>query len=248
MVHDAIVEIGAKSDGDPLTSDEEAGGLRRLKGMLDQWTQDGLLIPQHSTASHIVTESKDTYLFGSTGSMADGSDPDVVIPRPVEEIDVLNYKRVGNENDWPMRLASLRVLEHNHNVNIEYPTMWYFERDWPVARLLFNTRARVGDSFRLHYTSAVNTDFTGDGEISGLFPPGYREAILLNLALKLAPSYGVKDGRASGLSSQTIDGARKALKLIRKRHVQVGTSILDRALVTRRRNLLQGGIGSPRRY
>jgi len=240
LIHDAIVEIGAKSDGDALTADEEAGGLRRLKGMLDQWTQDGLLIPFHRNGIHTFSESKDVYTFGKAGSLSDGADPDVIVAFPVEEIDYLNYRRVGNTNDWPMKRVTLNVLQHNHNENSTWPTLWYFERDHPTARLYFNAPTLSGDSFEMHYTSVMDTSFTASDNIDDLFPPGYREALLLNLAIKLAPSYGVKDGRASGLSRQTIEGAAVALKRIRKRHSQVNNAILDPALVTRKCNQILG--------
>ena len=244
VVHDAIVEIGAKSDGEELTSDELNGGLRRLRGMLEQWTQDGLLIPFHKTVSHTVENSSDvsdTFTFGAVGSLSDGSDPDVLLSFPIEEIDYLLYHRVGRQNDRPLRRQTLKTVQQNHSVTSNYPTMWNFERDFPVARLYFNTLTETGDKFTLHYTSVVDTEsINASAEIGSVFPPGYREAIVLNLAVKLAPSYGVTEGRASGLSASTLRGARDAKKLIRKRHVQVADSVIDRSLVTRKYNQLRG--------
>ncbi|MCY4358392.1 MAG: hypothetical protein OXD01_12830 [Gammaproteobacteria bacterium] len=244
IVHDAIVEIGAKSDGEDLTADELNGGLRRLRGMLDQWTQDGLLIPYHKTLTHTTensTDIDDKFTFGARGSLPEGNDPDVIVNFPIEEIDYLLYHRSGRQNDMPLRRQTLVVLQHNHSVNSNYPTMWHFERDFPVAQLYFNTPTDTGDSFTLHYTTVLETEsIVGSGEISDIFPPGYREAVVLNLAVKLAPSYGVTEGRASGLSAATLRGAMDAKKLIRKRHVQVSTSIIDRSLLTRKYNMIRG--------
>ena len=247
LVHDAIVEIGAKSDGEQLTNDERESGLRRLKGMLEQWTQDGLLIPQHKRIFYNVDQPLDSYRFGAAGTLSDGSDPEVVLNYPVEEIDFLMYKRAGRENDYPLRKSSLTILESNHSISHQWPTLWSFERDHPLARLYFNTPTQVGDRWTMHYTSVMDTSFDADDEIGDNFPPGYREAILLNLAVKLAPSYGVKDGRASGLSSQTKDGAKHGLRLIRKRHVQVATSIVDPTLLVKKDNQIRGNYRGRRR-
>ena len=56
---------------------------------------------------------------------------------------------------------------------------------------------------------------------------------MLNLAVKLAPSFGVKDGRASGLSSETKKGARDGKAAIVNQNAGVTEARLDPALRAR---------------
>ena len=67
------------------------------------------------------------------------------------------------------------------------PTFYYFNRQYPVSSLVFNAPLAVGDELTIQGRRQIHTLTEGD-EID--MPEGYDRAIILNLAMDLAPSYG----------------------------------------------------------
>ena len=241
LIRDALVEIGVKEPGEDLDSDESQDSLRRLRGMLESWGLEGLLVPGFKRVSHTVAASRLKFTLGPAGSV-DGADPDVVLAKPIEHIYALEYRHRGQENAVPLTETSYQVIADIRSVNFSWPSRYFYDHTWPYATCYFDAAANVGDVFNIvargHFDNIDLADQTSD-----ILPTGYREAVLLNLAVTLASGYGVKDGRAGGLSSTTIRKAREEKMKIEQRNAGAPGSPLDPALRRQRASMLDAGWG-----
>lgn len=231
IIRDALVEIGAKSATEEIDENETNDAFRRLKGMLGQWGQKGLIVPGLTELKHTFLVSKGVYTLGE-----ERDNPDIVLDSPVENINTMTYQQKDHDYPYTVRPTSYDVVSESHYYGLQYPTCFYYDRAYPLAKIHFDRLAVNGDTitlgYRGHFKNINNLDI--DDTITPTVPPDYYEAIMLNLAVKIAPSYGIKDGRAQGLSNNTIMGAQSALKDIVGRNLKRVESPLDPALKTYR--------------
>lgn len=223
---DALVEIGVRSPGEALDADETADTLRRLRGMLGEWSMKGLLVPGLTIAGYDVTASGAVYTLGPAANMPA---PDIAITSPVEALYALNYRPNWREKSRPLDEVSYVVLSETRSLDRYTPTCFFYDRAHPLARVLFDRKTEPGDRFEIAYRGHFGAIEAGH-MISAICPVEFREPIMLNLAVKLAPSYGVKGGRAAGLSDETKKGARDGISTIRKRNLEDPETLLDPAL------------------
>lgn len=237
LIRDSLIEIGVKEAGEALDTDETQDSLRRLRGMLDEFALEGLIVPGFTRRSLTVTVAQSVYTVGPEGSLADDADPDIVAATPIEQIYALNYRRAGQQDSWPMDQTSYPTLSATRTLYTNNPTQFFYDRAHPVARLLFDALTTPDDVFQLVYRGHF-ADIEAADQTSDILPRGYREGVMLNLAVKLAPSFGVKEGRSAGLSKTTKDGAKDAIDLWAKRNIGVVEARIDPALRTQRTSQL----------
>ena len=229
VIRDALIEIGVKEAGEALSADEKADSFRRLLGMFDEWGLEGLMIPGLQMINHTFTDSGFAFTIGPEDAT---NPPDIETTYTIEEISALNYRRSGQQRSMPIDPTSYAVLSEVRRTYRYGPRTYYYEQSYPVARLHFDAQTAPDDAMEIagrgHFSSAIGID----EDPSLILPKGYREAVLLNLAVKLAPSYGVKDGKSSGLSSTTKSAARSGKMMIKNRNLQVLEARIDPALIS----------------
>ena len=238
IVRDALIEIGAKSAGEALDADESADSFRRLQGMFDEWGLEGLLVPGLRRLEYTFTETAGVVTIGPDAA-DDADDPDIITADNVEQISSLNYLRLGQEQSRPLDPTNYSTLSEIRRVNGSWPRQYFYEQSHPVARLHFDASMERGDYIEFTGRGHFSGNIAIDDDPSDILPRGYREAVLLNLAVKLGPSYGAKDGNSSGLSMETKSAAKKGKSLIQNRNLQVVESKIDPALVNYSSSLLR---------
>lgn len=216
----AHVEIGVRESDEPIAQHEQDDAEVLLRGMLREFAIDGLIVPGLARLTHTLESTKRIYTIG-----ADGLTPaaDIVSANPIETITALRYKTAGSLDYCLMEQTSYGFLSQNTSDYAFGPTMFYYEQGHPRASIYFNAKPIDGDAIELtgrgHFAS-----FSVEDRISDTVPEGYAEALRLNLACKIAPSFGI-DGtsRARPIEQR----AMKALETIRSRNVERPESPLD---------------------
>ena len=238
VIRDSLLEIGVKSEGEAVTSAEQVDAMRRLKGMLGVWSLKGLLVPGLTSVGYVVDDNISTeYTLGA----ADLSPaPDIVLAKPINSIYALNYRRHTAQRSRPLKRTSYIVLSETRFTELPNPTEFFYDADYPYARILFDRTPMRQDRFEIVYRGTFD-DISAMDKVSATVPEEFREPIMLNLAVKMAPSFGVKDGRAQGLSSVTIRSAADGMRSIIKRNWQNPETRLDPALLNYEASLLSGG-------
>lgn len=232
IIRGALIEIGVKEPGEALDADELADSFTRLTGMFADWALEGLLIPGLKSASLTITSAnngRQAYTMGRAQTDPDDN-PDIVTTEIIEEVSSFNYRRAGWDRDMPINPTSFAVISELWADYRNYPRLYYFDAGHPFTTIYFDANPLIGDRFTIWGAGHFPTDIEVTEDPDAILPPGYRETVLLNLAVKLAPSYGVKDGRSQGLSSQTRRDARLGKSRIKTRNLQTVEAPLDPAL------------------
>ena len=245
LIRDALIEIGVKEPGESLDSDESADTFRRLQGMLDEWGLEGLMVPGMQRVNHTFTTSQTSYTMGPAQD-DDDDNPDIVTSLTLEQIVTFNYRLAGDDNSRPINSTSYSVLSENRSFYAGLPTLYYWDKTYPFSRLHFNRLPYIGDRVEIAGRGHFNGDIEIGDDITDLLPKGYREGVMLNLAVKIAPSYGVKEGRSQGLSRETRTGAMKGKRLIRRRNLRPVEARIDPALHSYRQSDMLSAYGSRR--
>lgn len=150
--------------------------LFHLNSMLDSWTADSLAIYAERNDVFALTPGQATYTVGPTGAW--------VMPRPVEI--VAAQVRVSASIEYPMDIISnveynsIRVKGLTNSVQYAMGVQY----SYPNASVSFYPTPSTDNPVRL--TSRVHfAQLTNMTEIVDL-PPGYQEAIVYNLAHRIA--------------------------------------------------------------
>lgn len=224
VIRDALLELGAIDPGeDGIRPDELADVFRRLRGMMEEWALSGLLVPGLTTLYHTFPSEVKMITIGPAES-----NPDIVIAKPLEEIYIITYFRNGEDNPSTIKKTSINVIETEQRNYSYYPRLYFYNKTYPKTEILFDANVFGGDRIvirgRGHFLN-----FQPEDPISDQLPFGYREGIMLNLAVKISSAFGVKDGR-SGLSTVTKKGADKSMKIIRTSNHESSDSTIDPSL------------------
>ena len=186
IVTDALREIGVLAAGEVATADEANNGLVVLNRMLDTWAAERLMIYTVTRTTWAIVASDGQYSVGSGG--------DVNVARPVHANDItVNYMDSTPDPDaeYPLRPltdAGYAALDPKGQTDT-LPQLFYYNPTYPLGTLTLWPAPTSTTLTGVLYAPAAVSQFAAlDTAVS--LPPGYEEALVKNLALRLAPSYG----------------------------------------------------------
>lgn len=197
IIKRALRLLGVVASGDDPEPHELQDALESLNGMLDTWNTDGMLVYTRQLIEKDMDGSA-SYTIG------EDSNNDIVAPRPVDIKQGQAFFRFGN---------------------LEYEMSVYNQEQWAAIALKDTSSSLSGVLYydRNFETGTINlwpVSPTGtlllylDSKLSQItqptvpfrLPPGYYEAIVYNLAVRIAPEYGAKIGAeivATALEAKT---------------------------------------------
>lgn len=180
--------IGVARTGEALSADEASDALDTLNDMLAGWSNSNLLITAYTRETFNLTAGDGTYTIGI------GQDFNTVAPLHI----VSAFTREATI-DYPME--SITDVEYDRLVQKAdsqgRPYYWNYDnantiRIYPIP----------STAYELHLLSEKPISAVGlDTELS--FNPGWERAIRYNLALELAPEYGVEIPRSVAIIAAT---------------------------------------------
>ena len=213
LVEDSLNQIGVLALGEELDAPDRDGGLRRLRLLLDSWAVEGLLVPSLSRVRYTVTAAK-TNKF-TLGESSDS--PDIEIDSPYTEIRVVSYRSASEVNLSPLARLNYREQVSRFADSANYPNGYFYEPGFPLAEISFDANLKVDDVFEI----AGDTYLVPETIVSTdnfALPREYERALLLALALELAPTYG---SSVSGTSlRETKKMAKDAKESLQQRNLQ----------------------------
>ena len=182
VIKDALRDLGVLGKAQDIDEDDAARALQRMNDMLDSWSIQSLSIYAWLDITHTLVSGSVSYTIGPTGA-------DITAARPIQIIQA--FVRDDNAYDYPVDVISysdyLRITDKTTDTT--YPSRLAYNAGhpngtvyiWPVADTA-NTLHMIVESL-LSNLATTSATFT--------FPPGYRLAVVKNLALQLAPMFGV---------------------------------------------------------
>ena len=200
LISQALRLLGVLGAGVEASAAQGADGLIVLNQLVDTWAIDGeVSILSYSRNAFALTADDASYTIGSGGDFAVTRPTSIYDARVIPDTSLAD----AQETELPVTILSTqqwaaKVLK-NHTGT--YPTeLWYDEAFnnstargtitvWPIP-----TGSNVS---LILYLPTILGQFA-DLATSYSFAPGYHDAILNNVALKLAPYYG-RDANDLGL-------------------------------------------------
>lgn len=182
LVTDALRKLGVIASGEALAADQGADGLAELNRMLEVWALQHRMVYRVVDVLVTLTPTVASYTIGPGG--------DVNTTRPVR-LNETGFTRRGTL-DFP--LTVINRTQYDSFLLKSLPTPWpsfvYYDAAVPLGTLTFFPTPTEGNVVHL----AADVQFTAFTALatSLSFPPGYQDGLTLELALRLAPDYGVQ--------------------------------------------------------
>lgn len=182
LVSASLRLIGALAPGETLEAQEATDGLAALNRMIGSWSTESLLIFARVRESFAITASVQSYTMGVGG--------DFNTSRP-QKIDEAYLSVAGSTTvEYPVRILSLSEWASIgvKSISSEIVTDLYAEGTYPLETINLYPNPSVANSLVLWSWKPLTSVTTLDTVIS--LPPGYEEALIYNLAIRLSPEYG----------------------------------------------------------
>ncbi len=229
IILDALTEIGVQSPGEELDADNGALGLLRFRNLLNTWLADRLTL----SFQRVVTFTTD----GSSSTYTVGTNADVDVPRPMW-IDMANYVNPGSNPTVNVPLGPM-TREQFANLSIPglasaLPQLYFYQSSSEASAdvgtfFLWPTPNQAVDiQFYANYGAGLPDGLASlDVDVTG--PPGYAEAFMYQLAIRLCTPFGKKISDYPMLPQM----ARDAFAAMKRPNIKPGMLGVDAALVPR---------------
>lgn len=182
--------IGAIAKSEQPSADESADALARLQDMIDAWAADRLMIYSVTRSLYPLVSGTQTYSIGP------GATFNQVRPMWIENAGIISNNNPLQPLELPMAILSTDQWAGISIKNVATSLAWYLYYDyafnasgwgnlnvWPIPNVSTLQIAL--------YTPIPLTSFAALADTI-LLPPGFAEALRYNLAVRLAPEFGMK--------------------------------------------------------
>ena len=208
-----------------LTASELQDGLESLNRMLDSWSADELTLYQVIREEFPLVSGENPYSIGYGGHFNTS--------RPMKIVDA--YLILNNGSipvSYPMQV--LNYQDYNairlKTLSTNFPNYLYYQPSFPMGEVYIypifapNDPSTQGPAY-INLTSWKPFDIILDPTAKMSFPPGYWEAIVFNLAVRIAEEYQFS------VRETTVQIAVNALKRIKRLNQRTDTLQTDVALM-----------------
>lgn len=229
ILTDALIETGIIDPSEAIDANQAAWALRHLNGMLEAWQNDDLLIYTVDRTLYSTVANQQSYTLGVGGNWVT---TEAIRPGQIDMVSVMVGTveipiAVLNDEQW--RDVTLK------NTPSSFPLMMWSNGNYPLNSLYF-WPIPTGVYSIVLYTWGQVASFP-DVNATVTLPKGYRDALVFNLAKRLA------SGMATQASPNTIEEARKALATIKKMNWEPTYRSVDSALLGNHNNIAQRSRG-----
>lgn len=207
LITDALITARVYSPGESLPTSEANAVLRNLNRMLGTWANQNWIIFKQTEETLTLVVDQASYTIGETGT------PDFNTVRPQEILEGTFVRESGGTLDYPLTVKTLeeyRLIRHKSISSI--PWWIAYNPTFPNGTLyLFWT---PGEIYELHLVSLKELGSFAKLATTVTLPPGYEDAIVYNLALRIGPDFG------KTVRNDVVAFAANALKAITNRNTR----------------------------
>jgi hypothetical protein len=218
IIKDALTEIGVYQPGETISADDYALGLLRFQNQLDAWAADMLTLNVFDRATYTIPASSNTFTIGPTGTL--------IRQRPVW-VQAVNYVVPGSS---PPVEVPMGPMDDDSYANLSIktlasslPTQYYFNATMPDATMFVWPTPTQNVQLYLYLPTAIGQPATLNSSVTG--PPGYQEAFMYQLALRLCNPFGRK------IPDALPKLATEAYARMKRPNTEPGLLAVDQALV-----------------
>lgn len=194
LVRRALKKLGVLASGEVMDADMAQDGLDDLSGMLDSWSADGLMVPGSLPESFQLQAGKQNYSVGA------GGDFDTARPS------VIQFATVTLSGQELVMDGPVSTTKWGETVRTGtgFPTTFWYSGTAPFGELRFDTIPDQAYTVTLYTNGQLSRLDSLDTSVS--LAPAYEEAIVYNLALRMASEYPAHKDLTliAGLASDAI--------------------------------------------
>lgn len=180
----ALRKIGVLAAGESVPAQEAEDALDDLNRMIGSWSNEGLMIYESPRESFTLTPGVGSYTIG------DGATFDTVRPT------YLDAATIENQSATPKIELQLNIIRSAiewstvmaKSLTSTIPENIYYDRGYPNDTIYLYPIPSVANKLVIYTKKKLSAITDMNSEI--VLPPGYDDAIVYNLALRLAPEYG----------------------------------------------------------
>lgn len=217
----ALRVIGAAAVGETIPADAAQDGLTVLNGMIGQWALQRLTMVVEAREIFDLVTNVQTYTIGL------GGDFDVARPVYLPRASILSYNNPIQPLELPIQVLSTQRWQATVPTKAVYsalPTACYYDFAYPLGNISYWPIPNIADlQTALYLPTALSTFATLTTDYD--FAPGYEEAIVYQLALRLAPEYG------RPAQPEVIGIATKALGVVKRANIRIEELRVDGGLI-----------------
>jgi hypothetical protein len=204
----SLRKIGILAAGEVLTADESSAALEALNVMVDEWSTERLSIYKRTRTELTITSGTGSYTIGS------GGDVDIVWPVYLDDVRLIETSS-GTDQERPLghMTDDAWAATVEKTATSTDPGYWHYEKAYPLGVLNFWPVPTSDTLEAAVYTPTAVEEFDAVTDTLSL-PPGYRSALILNLALRLSSDYKV--ALDAGLVTTAVN-AKAAIQRVNER-------------------------------
>lgn len=240
LITDALEWIGSYAPGETISDPDAERCLSKLNDMLDQWSNESLSCYAYSQQSGTLIPGQQAYTIGTSG----GANFPITRPLKLMSGPGAAYTIDTNGNKYQMSVVTIeewQLIANSTNLSqSNFPDTLFYDPQFPLGILNFNPYPNIG--YVAHWTSLLQlTDFTSLASVVTL-PPGYKDALQTNLAIKIWPYF--KEGMPD---AWRVQEAKDAKGTVKRTNMRPTPATYDAALLSRSGNVYSIYIDGPPR-
>lgn len=208
LIRSSLRLIGAISSSETPASDETMDALEALNLLLSSWGASRFLSKNTQTITHTLTGAA-SYAIGSGG--------DINATNPTE---IYTAKYTNGGLDYTLKVIDFVDYEQISVKNISsIPEFIALKPDYPLSTIYLYPTA-TGGTLTINAVTP-KTDLDTDTNLSNTYPPEWIRALKYNLAVEIAPEYGVT------VSPEIAALARESKDIIMRSMVSIPSANFD---------------------
>jgi hypothetical protein len=221
IIADALTEIGVLQASETPTAGDTQLALLRLQNQLDAWAADRLTLSAQLRTTFVLLSGTSAVTLGPVGAT-------VIMARPVW-LNAVNYEIPGTS---PAVEVPIAIMDEDSfsslsikQLSSALPTQCFYQTEITtvLGTLFFWPKVSQNVTIDLYSPQQVGVPATINTVLIG--PPGYAEAFMYQLALRLCRPFGI------AIPPDLMEMATRAFANMKRPNVTPGLLGIDAALV-----------------
>jgi hypothetical protein len=222
IVASALRKAQVLGAGEVLSATDGQDALEALSNMVDDWSNEELLIPVTSNITLPLLANVSDYTVGIASPATPTNHLETARPIEIKAA----YIRDGAGTDYIQTIMGVKAWAGISNKgNVSRPSRFYVENGWPLITIRFESVPYADENLHMLVTqplSGILPTATLNDVVD--MPQGYVRALIYNLAMEIMPEYG-KD-----VSSIIAVTATNSLRKIKRKNYQPSVLRVDNGL------------------
>lgn len=204
VINPALKLLGVLAQGETPSASESDDARVALNTMLDGWSTEKLNVFYHAIFTNALTAAQNSYTIGSGGNFSTTRPTKIQtanavlnsINHPIEIVDQDRWAAI-QEQGATGKLPVMLFYDNNNSAGLARIMLWPTPSDATVSLQI--------------YTWSPLPSFS-DLVTNVNFNVGYLRALIFNLAIEIAPSYGAAAVQQAGMITQIAAEAKSDIR------------------------------------